>query len=68
MKSKLHQAKLFQADRKDDLTMHDLEKIMGYLDYLLHAPQLREKVIMDVKLMETTLLRSLNAVQRVNVW
>ncbi|KQK02263.1 probable nucleolar protein 5-1 isoform X2 [Brachypodium distachyon] len=68
LESKLHQAKLFQANRKDDLTMHDLEKIMGYLDYLLYVPQLRDKIIMDVKLMEATLLRSLNAVQRVNVW
>ena len=48
--------------------MHDLAKIMGYLDYLLYVPQLRDKIIMDVKLMEATLLRSLNAVQMVNVW
>jgi hypothetical protein len=47
--------------------MHDLQKIMGYLDYLLHVPQLREEIIMDVKLMEATLLRSPNAVQRVDV-
>ncbi|CAD6229108.1 unnamed protein product [Miscanthus lutarioriparius] len=33
--SKLHQAQLFQAKCEDDLTMHELEKIMGYLDYLL---------------------------------
>ena len=59
MESKLHQAKLFQANRKDDLTMHDLEKIMGYLDYLLYVPELRDKILMDVKLMEATLLKSL---------
>jgi hypothetical protein len=47
--------------------MHDLEKIMGYLDYLLNVPQLREKIIMDVKFMEATLLTSLSAVQRVNL-
>jgi hypothetical protein len=46
--------------------MHDLQKIMGYLDYLLNVPQLRENIIMDVKLMEATLLRSLSGVQRVN--
>jgi len=47
--------------------MHDVEKIMGYLDYLLHVPQLRDKIIMDVKLMEMTLIRSLTPLQRVDV-
>uniref|UniRef100_A0ACD5YP80 Uncharacterized protein n=1 Tax=Avena sativa TaxID=4498 RepID=A0ACD5YP80_AVESA len=67
LKSKLHRAKLFQASREDVLTMHDVEKIMGYLDYLLHVPQLRDKIIMDVKLMEMTLIRSLTPLQRVDV-
>jgi len=57
--SKLHQAQLFQAKYEDDLTVHELEKIMGYLDYLLYVPELRDKILMDVKLMEATLLKSL---------
>lgn len=74
MTDKLHQAQLFRAKCEDDITMHDLEKIMGYLDYLLYVPELREKILMDVKLMEATVFKSLmaqekgiDAVQRVNV-
>nr|AWA44728.1 hypothetical protein SS34H08_000004 [Saccharum spontaneum] len=65
--SKLHQAQLFQANREDDLTMHDLEKIMGYLDYLLYVPELRDTILMDVKLMEATLLKSLISHPRIDV-
>ena len=67
MASKLHQAQLFQAKREDDLTMHELEKIMGYLDYLLYVPELRDKILMDVKLMEAKLLKSLISHPRVDV-
>ncbi|KAG2653911.1 hypothetical protein PVAP13_1NG412319 [Panicum virgatum] len=52
--SKLHKAEMFQAKREDDLTMNDIEKIMGILDYLLNILELREKILMDVKLMEAT--------------
>ena len=45
---------MFQAKREDDLTMNDIEKIMGILDYLLNIPELRDKILMDVKLMEAT--------------
>jgi hypothetical protein len=47
--------------------MHDLEKIMGYLDYLLYVPKLRDKILMDVKFMEATLLKSLISHSRVDV-
>ena len=67
MASKLHQAQLFQANHEDDLTMHDLAKIMGYLDYLLYVPELRDKILMDVKLMEATLLKSLISHPRADV-
>lgn len=55
---KLHQAKEHQEKRGDDLTMADIEKIMGILDYLLNVPELRDKILMDVKLMEAALFRS----------
>lgn len=47
--------------------MHDLEKIMGYLDYLLYVPELRDKILMDVKFMEATLLKSLISHPRIDV-
>jgi hypothetical protein len=47
--------------------MHDLEKIMGYLDYLLYVPELRDTILMDVKLMEATLLKSLISHPRIDV-
>ncbi|XBJ27096.1 hypothetical protein VPH35_004413 [Triticum aestivum] len=56
--SKLHQAKIHQAERGDDLTMADIEKIMGTLKYLLNVPELRDKILMDVKLMEVTFFKS----------
>ncbi|XBJ12086.1 hypothetical protein VPH35_016675 [Triticum aestivum] len=56
--SKLHQAKIHQAERGDDLTMDDIKKIMGVLDYLLNVPERRNKILMDVKLMEATFFRS----------
>jgi len=45
---------MFQAKCEDGLIMNDIEKIMGILDYLLNILELREKILMDVKLMEAT--------------
>jgi hypothetical protein len=47
--------------------MHDLEKIMGHLDYLLYVPELRDMILMDMKLMEATLLKSLISHPRIDV-
>ncbi|CAO2184127.1 unnamed protein product [Urochloa humidicola] len=59
MRLKLEQAKQFVAESKaPDVPLHDIRIIMGSLEYLMHAPQLRDEALTRVKLMESSRFQS----------